>query len=278
MPDVLLVSHDADLMFRLEKAVTSSGCRVKSCVDVKSALEWLGLRSFSALVTDRSLPIDDQQRIAGALWTKAPVAPFYVVSEDEPDKREEGGVRLYGAEPVGGADAVQNLSALLEGIAKEGREDSAQDLKILVVEDLDAARDIICSYVEGMGYSTVVGDSSAICALERLESSAKDVTCIITDIRMPDMDGRELILKLRADKRFAHLPIIVLTAYGTADMLVDCLKAGASGFLIKPPKKADLIRELARARRINRRSLEPRLAQPDEVDELRELLAERGLV
>lgn len=278
MPDVLLVSHDADLLFRLEKEGAGSGCRVKTTVDVKSAIEWLGLRPFGAIVTDKSVSIEDQQRIAGALWSKNPVAPFYVVSLDQPDSREDGGVRLFGAEPVRGADAVARLGLLLKNLAGESREDMTSDLKILVVEDLDAARDIICSYVEGMGYASVVGDRSAVCAIDRLEAGTEDVTCIITDIRMPDMDGRELIQKLRKDKRFAHLPIIVLTAYGTADMLVECLKAGASGFLIKPPKKADLVRELARAQRINLRKLEPRLAQPDDVEGLRELLAERGLV
>lgn len=57
-----------------------------------------------------------------------------------------------------------------------------------------------------------------------------------------------------------------------------CRKHGVSGFLIKPPKKADLLRGLARARRINRQGIEPRLAKPDEVEELRDLLAEKGLV
>lgn len=278
MPDVLLVSRDADLLFRLEPEAVAAGWRVKSTTEPTTALDWLSLREFAALVTDASISIEDQQRLAGVLWTKSPEAPLYVVSEQAADARERGGIRLFGAEPISGPAVEKRLAEHLKRLKPPQAADTPGDLNILVVEDLDAARDIICSYVEGMGYQAVAGDRSARSALQRLETEGDKVSCIITDIRMPDMDGRELIQALRADKRFAHLPIIVLTAYGTADMLVECLKAGASGFLIKPPKKADLLRELARARRINRQGLEPRLARPDEVEELRDLLAEKGLV
>lgn len=278
MPDILVVSHDADLLFRIEERAAKARCRVKSCIDVTKALEWLELKAFAAVVTDESISIEAQQKIAGALWAKAAVAPFYVVSLNPPDRKQDGGVRLFGAEPVRGPDALDSLERLLGALADEGKGGAPEALKILVVEDLDAARDIICSYVEGLGYPTVAGDRSAASALGRLENDAAAASCIITDIRMPDMDGKELITRLRHDARFRHLPIIVLTAYGTADMLIDCLRAGASGFLIKPPKRSDLIRELARAQRINRRHLDPRLAQPQEVEELRDLLADRGLV
>lgn len=278
MPDILLVSRDADLLFRVERETVSVGCRIKSTTEPTTALDWLGVRDFAALVTDASISIEDQQRLAGVLWSKSPDAPLYVVSEQPADARARGGIRLFGAEPVSGPSVEKRLAEHLKRLQPPQVAETTGELNILVVEDLDAARDIICSYVEGMGYHAVAGDRSARSALQRLEVEGAKVSCIITDIRMPDMDGRELIQALRADKRFAHLPIIVLTAYGTADMLVECLKAGASGFLIKPPKKADLLRELARARRINRQGLEPRLAKPDEVEELRDLLAEKGLV
>jgi FixJ family two-component response regulator len=74
------------------------------------------------------------------------------------------------------------------------------------------------------------------------------------------------------------LPVIVLTAHGTVDALVDCLKAGASGFLVKPPAAKDLQHELGRAKRIAEHQLSPRLATDNEADSIRQILEDRDLV
>jgi len=92
------------------------------------------------------------------------------------------------------------------------------------------------------------------------------------------MPGWELIEKVRNEATLKHVPIIALTAYGTADNLMKCLQAGASGFLVKPPSKAQLSRELSRAKRIILNAENPRLVQPEDVDVMRDVLAEKGYV
>lgn len=69
---------------------------------------------------------------------------------------------------------------------------------------------------------------------------------VLMDIEMPVMDGREAIRRLRDDKRFADLPIIVMTAYVQGADLQKVLSQGASGYIAKPFDPDELLASIAR--------------------------------
>src|SRR5207253_7687936 len=79
---------------------------------------------------------------------------------------------------------------------------------------------------------TVETASNGIDAASKLESSAATVQAVITDLKMPGMDGIELLHHVRRTK--PAIPVIVLTAFGTVQTAVDAMKAGANDFLVKP--------------------------------------------
>ena len=277
MPDLLLLNVDTTTSFKLEELAKSKGFRVKLALDFGTALEWLKVKEFDLVWAEIGTAVDKQQKLADLLWKQNPLAPFVIFDlspEEESDHARTA--RLFGAEVARGESALSSLEKSLENIRPRGSLKS-EKFKIMVVEDLDAPRDIICAYIESMGFSAVVGTSSAAEALTILESDPGGTSCIITDIRMPQMTGDKFISMVRKHDKLRHLPIIVLTAYGTTDCLIDCLKAGASGFLVKPPKKHDLTRELARACRIATQGANPRLATEEEAELLRGTLLEQGL-
>ena len=179
------------------------------------------------------------------------------------------GLKLFQVKKV-----LKRLETLLDSFARVRAQTNS--VSIMVVEDLESPRDIICAYVEGLGNYVVEGKASAKEAMQELETNPEKFSCILTDIRMPEIDGKEFLQFIRQHPALQHLPVIVLTAYGTMDTLVDCLKVGATGFLAKPPKKNDLLRELARAQRVNQGLASPRLATREEADELRNILADKG--
>lgn len=76
----------------------------------------------------------------------------------------------------------------------------------------------------------VITAASGRVALEKLKNSHPDV--IVTDIKMPDLDGLELLKKVR--EHDATISVIIMTGYGTIDMAVQALKDGAYDFLEKP--------------------------------------------
>src|SRR5438876_7707684 len=77
---------------------------------------------------------------------------------------------------------------------------------------------------------TVETASNGLDAVSKLESPP--VQAVITDLRMPGLDGLGLLQHIRRSQR--SLPVIVLSAYGTVPTAVDAMKSGASDFLLKP--------------------------------------------
>jgi two-component system, chemotaxis family, chemotaxis protein CheY len=276
MPDVVVLAYEQDECFQLVSFLEKSGMRVKFSLDRAHVSEWLQLKSFDMACVDFRLGIEEQEQIAGQLWEKNPQASLVVYNLEEIAKLEEKKARLIGAEFAYGKKAFEHISRVIAR-QKNQKLFSQDDFKILVVDDLDSPRDIICSVIESIGFPAVTGVSSVQEAMSYLTDSSKGASCVFTDIRMPVDDGLSLIKKIRADEKLKLIPVVVLTAYGSIDCLMECLSYGASGFLVKPPRKSDLLRELSRAIKIITRGEKPGLVNHEDIDEIKKLLAERGI-
>ncbi|RSZ58460.1 response regulator [Massilia atriviolacea] len=104
--------------------------------------------------------------------------------------------------------------------------------RILLVDD--DVRNIfsLTSALEQKGIIVEVG-RNGFEALERLDQIA-EIDLVLMDVMMPGMDGLEATRRLRADPRFAKLPVIAITAKAMKDDQEQCMKAGASDYLAKP--------------------------------------------
>jgi two-component system response regulator FixJ len=101
--------------------------------------------------------------------------------------------------------------------------------KVIIVVDDEAVLDSLAALLTAEGFA-VEGFASAQALLEG-HLCALD-GCVVTDVRMPEMDGLELIEALRA--RGALPPIIVMTGHGDVPMAVKAMKLGARDFIEKP--------------------------------------------
>lgn len=277
MPGLLILAADEKSRFELEKLGESRDFRVKTTFDFNLAVEWLKLMPFDVILIDAAFDLNSQQQIADLLWAKNPVA-YFILFDLERSSSADKRARVFGADLAHGEKALSHIERLLDRAVSVRRDFDRSGFKIMVVEDLDSPRDIICTYLEGIGYPDNRGFSSVKDAIGELRRAPDEYKCILTDIRMPGIDGREFIEMVRADAGLKHLPVIVLTAHGTSDCLLDCIKAGASGFLVKPPRRIDFVRELSKAVRIIARKEDPRMAQELETDALAVLMAEKGII
>ncbi len=75
--------------------------------------------------------------------------------------------------------------------------------------------------------------------------AAQDVAVIVLDLVMPHLSGTELLAKIKLE--FPHIPVIVMTALNELDKAVECMKAGASDYLVKPVEKNRFISSIQRA-------------------------------
>jgi two-component system response regulator FixJ len=100
---------------------------------------------------------------------------------------------------------------------------------IFVVDDDEAVRDSLALLLETVGL-TVEPFASAADVLARCQTERP--ACVITDVRMPGMDGLELQKAL--SKLHADVPVIVVTGHGDVPLAVQAMKAGAVDFIEKP--------------------------------------------
>ena len=102
---------------------------------------------------------------------------------------------------------------------------------ILVAEDDRGSRALLCELLAREGYRVVEAADGAE-ALRLLTAEPPDL--LIADIKMPGLDGLELVRRLRALPEFAALPAIALTAHSDLDTREDALAAGFNHYLTKP--------------------------------------------
>jgi two-component system, NtrC family, response regulator AtoC len=98
---------------------------------------------------------------------------------------------------------------------------------ILVIEDEEKHRRVIGLHLSTAGY-----DVKATGTAEEGLKLAGDVDLILTDLKLPGMDGLELLAKLNGQN--SHTPVIVMSAFGTVENAVEAMKKGAVDFLPKP--------------------------------------------
>ncbi len=107
---------------------------------------------------------------------------------------------------------------------------------IFLVDDDDGSRDAMKRTLERVGY-TLKAFPSAEEALERLREG-DPVDAVVSDVRMPGMDGYEFLREVRAE--FPILPFLLVTAYADVEDAVSALQEGADDYLTKPVKMAEL--------------------------------------
>ena len=107
---------------------------------------------------------------------------------------------------------------------------------IHVIDDDAAMRDSLVFLLDVNGFQPEAFESSAA-FLSRVASSAP--ACIVSDIRMPGMNGIELVRKLKSDG--VACPVILITGHGDVAMAVEAMKAGAVDFIEKPFDDAVLL-------------------------------------
>ncbi|MEW2180069.1 response regulator transcription factor [Streptomyces sp. NPDC005406] len=113
-------------------------------------------------------------------------------------------------------------------------------IRVLLADDQTLVRAAFAMLVGSAPDMEVVGEAGSGLEAVALARSAR-ADLVVMDIRMPELDGIEATRRIAADEDLAGVKVLVLTTYDTDDHIVDALRAGASGFLVKDTRPADLL-------------------------------------
>ncbi|MBK9055171.1 MAG: response regulator [Chloroflexi bacterium] len=109
---------------------------------------------------------------------------------------------------------------------------------ILVVDDSPVVRRTLEFTLKKQGHTILTAEDGAEALLQLAHHS---VDLIFSDVSMPNLDGIDLLQRLRGDNRYRTLPVIMLTGSGQNQDRLRAEQAGANGFLSKPASSQELI-------------------------------------
>ena len=121
---------------------------------------------------------------------------------------------------------------------KKAEETETNRKMVMIVDDEPDMLSMLRLVIEKKCACDVISAASGLIALEKLQDCRPDV--ILSDIKMPDLDGLELLKKIREHDQ--TISVVIMTGYGTIDMAVQALKNGAYDFLQKPFDKDHIVR------------------------------------
>ncbi len=108
------------------------------------------------------------------------------------------------------------------------------DTGILVAEDVTPMRLMIVQTCKKIGFKNISEVTNGKEAWDILSLEALPIGLVISDWNMPSLNGLELLKMAREDPRFKKLPFVMVTVEDEQGRVVECIKAGVSGYIIKP--------------------------------------------
>lgn len=106
------------------------------------------------------------------------------------------------------------------------------DNKVLFVDDSPTMRRIIKNSLQKIGFNEFIEAENGVDALDKIDG--EDVGLILSDWNMPEMNGKQLVEKLKANDKYKDIPIIMITTRGMKEDVIAAVKLGVAGYVVKP--------------------------------------------
>ena len=118
-------------------------------------------------------------------------------------------------------------------------------MHVLIVEDNPINAKLLAVNLEKVGYKTVVANTGRE-ALDRLDHD-NEIELVISDIMMPEMDGLELLTKMKENEKYKDIPLIVSSSLADMDTVRKAARLGCHHYITKPLKVTDLLQKVRAA-------------------------------
>ena len=113
----------------------------------------------------------------------------------------------------------------------------------LVVDDYASMRSVVIEVLKRAGFTEIHQAGNGQLALAKVLEHKK-IGLIVSDWYMPTMDGLALLRALKANPQTTHIPVLMITAEGQRDNVLDAMQSGAAGYIVKPFAPSELQKRL----------------------------------
>lgn len=115
-------------------------------------------------------------------------------------------------------------------------------MRILVVDDMPSMRSVILHMLAQLGHNNNDEAGNGLEALKMLRVHNYDL--LITDLHMPNLDGQQLLNKVRHDKKLQYLPVLMVSCEDDKEKLLSVIAGKVTGFMMKPFDLSTLKKQL----------------------------------
>ncbi|MCD6308599.1 MAG: response regulator [Candidatus Latescibacteria bacterium] len=119
-------------------------------------------------------------------------------------------------------------------------------MRILSVDDSKTVRAAVKSIVEVIGIELLEAEDG-LEGQKVLDQVNGDVDLILLDWEMPNVDGYEFLTKVKKDKRYRDIPVIMLTTVSQKEKMIEAIRAGAKQYITKPFSSETLLTKIIQA-------------------------------
>ena len=106
-------------------------------------------------------------------------------------------------------------------------------MKLLVVDDSSVIRKVIKAAADVLQLETIEAEDG-IEALEKLAAHCGEIDLVLLDWNMPEMNGYDVLVQIKTDDKYKHIPVMMVTTEGQQSSIVAAVRAGADNYLVKP--------------------------------------------
>ena len=106
-------------------------------------------------------------------------------------------------------------------------------MKLLIVDDSSIIRKVVRAAADVLQIETEEAEDG-IAALEMLEKIHNEINLILLDWNMPEMSGYDVLVEIKNNEKYKHIPVMMVTTEGQKSSIVAAVRAGADNYLTKP--------------------------------------------
>ena len=228
---VLVVDDEKVIRVLLGDTLGALGYSTITVEDYRGAVETLKSRKIDVVITDILLPDQLGYDLIRLVKSEYPGTPVLAISGKPISKSDviEAGADGFLSKPFRIGVVEEMIQTTLRRYDIKGAKFLPQRKRILVVDDEPDVISTLIESLEALGYSAD-GAPNGVAGLETLRKKPYDL--VITDIRMPQKNGIDLLRDIKAN--YPDMPVIIITAYSLAYPPDQAIYEGADGYIAKP--------------------------------------------
>ena len=251
---ILIVDDDPNYRKLLKGRLSNAGYTITEASDGSEAVEILRVESYDVILLDLNMPVmggyEVLEWINGNTNTKDSNV-IVVTSESIRDHVVTSltlGAKDFITKSASKLELILRVRRLCEIKTLEGksntkiRDEELLQSTILLVDDHELSLGLTARRIEKQGYKVLqaINGKDALSIIQK-----NDINLVLLDINMPDINGFEVLKRMRAIKSKEELAIIMVTAVEDPDMVIDCINSGADDYIMKPFHPAELIARIS---------------------------------